>query len=151
MLAPFVDPTPPSQSDIRTALDRICANPPLAQAPMLTRFLRFVVEVTLSGQGSRLKGYTIGVGALGRREDFNPQIDPIVRVEAIRLRAALARYYSAAGASDAVVIDIPRGGYVPRFRWSGRRRRTGWDFLAAVRKLRRVLGIRVVLHMPPPR
>ncbi len=93
---------------------------PFDTSPKLTRFLRFVVEATLPGQGHRLKGYTIGVEALGRAESFNPQIDPIVRVEAIRLRAALARYYSGVGADDPVVIEMPRGHYVTRFRWARR-------------------------------
>ena len=57
---------------------------------------------------------------LGRGENFNPQIDPIVRVEAIRLRAALARYYAGAGSRDPVVIEMPRGHYVAHFRWAGR-------------------------------
>ena len=76
---------------------RSCASRPFDTSPKLTSFLRFVVESTLAGQGERLKGYTIGVEALGRGENFDPQIDPIVRVEAIRLRAALARYYAGDG------------------------------------------------------
>ncbi|MEA2982598.1 MAG: hypothetical protein QOF09_4421 [Alphaproteobacteria bacterium] len=120
MLAPFGHSQAPDSADVRAALDRICASRPFDTSPKLSRFLRFVVEVTLSGQGHRLKNYTIGVEALGRAESFNPQIDPIVRVEAIRLRAELVRYYSGAGAHDAVVIDMPRGRYVARFRWAHR-------------------------------
>ena len=82
-------------------------------------FLRFVVETTLAGRGDRLKGYTIGVEALGRREDFDPQIDPIVRVEAGRLRAALARYYAGPGRNEPVVIELPRGAYRARFSAAG--------------------------------
>src|SRR3954471_3677214 len=93
----------PDQCAIRAELDRIAASRPFDTSPRLTSFLRFVVESTLAGRGERLKGYTIGVEALGRSEAFNPQIDPIVRVEAIRLRAALARYYSGAGALDPIV------------------------------------------------
>ena len=109
--APRLDP-----HDIREALSRIVASHPFNTSPKLTSFLRFVVESTLAGHGDRLKGYTIGVEALGRGANFDPQTDPIVRVEALRLRRALARYYSGAGASDSVVIELPRGHYVPSFR-----------------------------------
>ena len=113
------------------------------------RFLRFVVETTLAGRADRLKGYTVGVEALGRRDDFDPQVDAIVRVEAIRLRAALARYYSGAGASDHR-IEMPRGGYVPQFGWRDLRVRRGRAQLGeAVRKLARLLSLRVVLQAPP--
>jgi hypothetical protein len=102
--------------DIRAALNRIATNRPFDTSPKLTSFLRYVVESTLAGGGDRLKGYTIAVEALGRPESFDPQIDPIVRVEALRLRRALARYYDGAGADDPIVVDLPRGRYVPIFR-----------------------------------
>ena len=72
--------------------------------------------MALAGRSDRIKGYTIGVHALGRGESFDPQTDPIVRVEAGRLRRALARYYAGAGSTDPLVIELPRGGYVPTFR-----------------------------------
>jgi hypothetical protein len=118
MLAPY--PQVPDPKDIHAALARVCASRPFDTSPKLTSFLRFVVEVTLAGHGNRLKGYTVGVEALGRAASFDPQIDPIVRVQAIRLRAGLARYYSGAGAHDPVVIDMPRGHYVAHFRWARR-------------------------------
>jgi hypothetical protein len=120
MPAPFADPGQPQPLQVRAALERIAASRPFDSSPKLTSFLRFVVESTLAGQGERMKGYTIGVEALGRAENFNPQIDPIVRVEAIRLRAALAWYYDGAGAADPVVIEMPRGHYVAHFRWAHR-------------------------------
>jgi hypothetical protein len=149
MLAPFVDPHQPSGQDVRAALDRICCSGSFCQAPKLTLFLRFVVEMTLAGQGDRLKGYTIGVEALGRAESFNPQIDPIVRVEAIRLRAALERYYAGPGARDPLLIEMPRGRYVARFRWRAPDRWPARNLVDAVRKLQRVLGMRLVLQRPP--
>jgi hypothetical protein len=127
MPAPTGNSQAPDPAAVHAALERVCASRTFETSPKLTSFLRFVVEVTLSGQGNRLKGYTIGVGALGRAESFNPQIDPIVRVEAIRLRAALARYYSGVGADDPVVIEMPRGHYVTRFSWARRAApRTMW-------------------------
>lgn len=66
----------------------------------MTSFLLFIVETTLAGHGNKLKAYTIAMEALGCGTDFDPQTDPVVRVEAVRLRRALARYYSGAGCND---------------------------------------------------
>jgi tetratricopeptide (TPR) repeat protein len=85
-------------------------------SPQLVSFLRYVVEATLRGGSDRIKGYTIAVEALGRAENFDPQADPIVRVEAMRLRRALTRYYENGGKRDPVLIDLPLGSYVPAFR-----------------------------------
>ncbi len=84
-------------------------------SPRLKAFLQFVVDRTLSGQADGIKGYTIGTLVFGRSDDFDPAADPIVRVEAVRLRMALARYYEDEGANDPVIISIPAGGYVPKF------------------------------------
>ncbi|HVX91599.1 MAG TPA: hypothetical protein VG985_00100 [Xanthobacteraceae bacterium] len=101
--------------EIREACTRVVASPAFRASPQLSAFLRFVVEATLSGQSERIKGYTIAVEALGRDADFDPQTDPIVRVEAGRLRRALERYYGETGADDPVAIELPRGSYVPVF------------------------------------
>jgi adenylate cyclase len=101
---------------IHRQLERICGSAAFRGSLRLTRFLRFVVETTLAGQSDRIKAYTIAVEALGRAADFDPQSDPIVRVEAGRLRQALARYYAEFAADDLVTIELPRGTYVPSFR-----------------------------------
>jgi hypothetical protein len=146
-MLPPKDLPPPSPDEAKAALERICASPCFDHAPKLTRFLRFVVDTTLAGDGGRIKGYTIGVEALGRGVDFDPQADPIVRVEAIRLRAALARYYAGAGVRDPVLIELPRGRYVPRFGWRGPVRRARPNLRAAIRQLQRLLSIRVTVQV----
>ena len=80
----------------------------MRSSPQLTAFLRFVVEAVLEGSSDRIKGYVIAVEVLKRGAQFNPQIDPIVRVEATRLRRTLERYYAGEGAEDAIVIALPR-------------------------------------------
>src|SRR5690606_34173333 len=70
---------------------------------------------TLEGRSQELKEYTIGINVLKRDVDFNPQIDSIVRIHAGRLRRALKEYYYEEGREDALVISIPKGGYVPSF------------------------------------
>jgi uncharacterized membrane-anchored protein YhcB (DUF1043 family) len=104
-----------SSEDIRQELDRITTSPAFRHSLRLKRFIAFVVETTLAGKADRIKAYTIAVEALDRSADFDPQNDSIVRVEAGRLRHALARYYSAAGRDDPILIALPRGTYVPRF------------------------------------
>jgi len=117
---PSADPTErPSHEECRDALARIADSPRFKSAPRLASFLRFVVEAALSGEADRLKAYTIAVGALGRADDFDPTTDPIVRVEAGRLRMALERYYANGGSADPVRIEVPRGRYAPEFRWQG--------------------------------
>jgi TolB-like protein len=82
---------------------------------VLTQFLNFVVSETLAGRSDSLKEYTIGVQALKKDADFNPQIDSIVRIHAGRLRRALKEYYYELGQNDPIVIDIPKGSYTPLF------------------------------------
>lgn len=105
----------PSEVEIRAALDRICGSPTFQSSPRLSAFLRFVVERVLAGDSACIKGYTIAVEALGRGPSFDPQTDPIVRVEAGRLRRALARYDAEEGVDDPVRIELPRGCYIPKF------------------------------------
>ena len=106
----------PSADEIRSALDRVLASEPFRGSPQLAAFLRYVVETTLRGEADRLKGYTIAIEALGRSESFDPQTDPIVRVEAVRLRRAMSRYYGDEGSREPVIIELPLGSYVPIFR-----------------------------------
>ena len=90
--------------------------PMFRDSPQLATFLRFIVEASLDGDRDRVKGYTIGVEALGRPESFDPQIDPTVRVEATRLRRTLERYYAGPGSADPIVFGLSRGSYVPTIR-----------------------------------
>ena len=106
----------PSADEARSALDRVLASEGFRGSPQLVAFLRYVVEATLRGEADRIKGYTVAIEALGRDERFDPQTDPIVRVEAARLRRAINRYYAGAGSREAIQIDLPLGSYVPVFR-----------------------------------
>jgi PAS domain S-box-containing protein len=107
----------PSGTEIRAALERMVASESFRTCPRLAAFLRFVIEATLRGESAHLKGYTIAVEALGRSGDFDPQQDPIVRVEAGRLRRVIQHYYAGPGAKDLLVIEVPRGRYIPTFRY----------------------------------
>ena len=95
-------------ADVRHALEAVLASKTFRGSAKLGAFLRFIVEATLRGEQDRIKGYTIGVEALGRPEEFDPQTDPIVRVEATRLRRTLERYNAGEGA-------VTRYGGVPPY------------------------------------
>jgi serine/threonine-protein kinase len=70
----------------------------------------------LQGKGDNLKEYAVGVQVFGRESSFDPRTDPVVRVQARRLRARLERYYNEEGQNDQILIDLPKGGYAPVFR-----------------------------------
>lgn len=80
----------------------------------MVRFLRLAVERTLAGQADQLKEYMIGVEVFDRKASYDPRVDPIVRVEARRLRAKLKAYYEGDGSADPVLIEFASGGYAPR-------------------------------------
>ena len=100
---------------VTAQLERILTSPPLESSPSLCRFLRFVVEETLAGRSCCLKEYSLGVVAFGRGENFDPRIDPIVRVQARNLRGRLGQYYAGPGAHDPILIELPKRTYVPVF------------------------------------
>src|SRR5437868_4258550 len=104
---------PPEQ--IRAALTRLLAGATFQQVDRLRRFLEFIVTETLAGRGNNLKEYVIGVHVFDKESTFDPRTDPIVRVQARRLRARLARYFQEEGRGEDVVIDLPRGRYTPSF------------------------------------
>jgi serine/threonine-protein kinase len=82
----------------------------------MSRFLRFVVESSLSGKHGELKEYLIGVEVFDRKASYDPRVDPIVRVEARRLRSKLELFYESDGAVDDLILELPKGSYAPRFR-----------------------------------
>jgi TolB-like protein/Tfp pilus assembly protein PilF len=99
------------------ALSLVLASEIFARSNRLSQFLRFVVERTLNGHEGSLKEYTIGTEAYGRKADFDPGQDTIVRTEARRLRSKLKEYYETEGKFDNVVIFMRSGSYVPAIRW----------------------------------
>src|SRR3954465_9135874 len=114
-----MSPDIPGPDAIRAALERLVTSPQLESSPSLCRFLRYVVEETLAGRGGQIKEYSLGAEVFSRGDDFDPRIDPIVRVQARNLRARMARYYQGPGATEAVVIDLPKRTYVPVFSFQG--------------------------------
>jgi TolB-like protein len=114
---PGSDPNPgPTEEAIRQQLEKILISPQFINSSNLRDFLRFIVEKTLAGEAADIKGYNVATQVMGRKTDFDPNLDPIVRIQAGRLRRALEQYYGAQRKNDAVVIEVLKGSYVPVFR-----------------------------------
>jgi Tol biopolymer transport system component len=104
-----------SEQEITAALERISASENFSNSGSLTRLLRHLVTAALRGEAASLKESVLGVEVFDRA-DFDPRVDPIVRVQAGRLRTRLAAYYAGSGVEDSVLIDVPKGTYTPTFR-----------------------------------
>ncbi len=99
----------------REELRRIVTSPVFEDSERLVGFLTFVVEEALAGRGGMLKESIIGVEVFGRAPGYDPKIDPIVRVQARRLRSKLESWYETGGQDSALRIALPKGGYTPEF------------------------------------
>ncbi|NVP58713.1 hypothetical protein [Mycoplana rhizolycopersici] len=108
----------PSDSEIRGQLDRILASKFFDAKGRSRLFLEYIVEECLEGRSHLIKGYSIGLEVFGRTANFDAQNDPVVRIEAGKLRRSLERYFLLDGQRDRILITIPKGGYVPVFNWS---------------------------------
>jgi adenylate cyclase len=104
-----------SNEAIRKQLDRILGHVEFQSTEKNRDFLRYIVEETLAGRSERIKGFSIAVEVFGRDSDFDASHDPVVRIQAGRLRRAIERYYLVAGMQDPIRIEIPKGNYVPVF------------------------------------
>lgn len=106
----------PAGERIRQQLDRILASATFQKVDRLKRFVNFIVVETVAGRGDQLKEYVVGTEVFGKDQSFDPRNDPIVRVQARRLRARLDQYFREEGKADEFVIELPKGGYVPTFK-----------------------------------
>lgn len=129
ILAALMDFSMPDPELFREELQRVLSSASFARAERMSRLLRFLVERHLEGKDDELKESIIAVEVFGRRPDYDPKLDSTVRTEAVRLRARLSTYYSTEGSRNPLIIEVPKGGYVPRARAgislnreSGRRR-----------------------------
>lgn len=135
--------------EVLGALDAVVRSAPFSKAKRPARFLRYLVETSLRGEGTSLKESVLGTDVFERPATWDPRLDPVVRQEAARLRKRLANYYESSGADAEVRIELPVGGYVPQFRRRSvepepvvvetpaaatpvlARRRTLWPYVAA--------------------
>lgn len=99
----------------RGELHRVLQSKHFANSPKKRRFLEFVAEQTFLGNGEKLNEFLIGVEVYDRGTDYNPQLDPIVRVQAHDIRRALKNYYEEEGRTSSLRVELPIGRYVPAF------------------------------------
>ncbi|KQT02892.1 adenylate cyclase [Rhizobium sp. Leaf391] len=107
----------PTQEQVRAQLERILSSREFPSGGRGAAFLKYVTEEALAGRAHRLKAYSVAIEVFNRSAGFS-QDDPVVRIEAGRLRRVIERYYLIAGQNDPIRIDIPKGGYVPTFTWN---------------------------------
>ena len=107
----------PSDKDVAIQIEKILASRQFSRSERLCRFVRFAANHALSHGAERLKEYLVGVEVFDRGPAYDPRVDPIVRVEARRLRAKLKAYYASAGREDQLRIEFPKGTYTPVFRF----------------------------------
>lgn len=98
---------------VRALVERISTSPGFMNSERLCRFLRFTVDAWLAGTGDEIKEYLIGREVFDRDDRYDPRTDPIVRVEARRLRRKLEEYYAGDGRGEALQIRYEKGSYVP--------------------------------------
>ncbi|OCO99222.1 MULTISPECIES: hypothetical protein [unclassified Ensifer] len=108
-----------AECEARAVLERILADSQFHATERHRKLLRYLVDEFFAGRSSQVKAYTIAIDVFGRPTSFDPATDPIVRVEASRLRAALAQYYEALGEKAELRIELPKGNYVPHFVFGG--------------------------------
>ncbi len=106
----------PERVEHLAQINRLCSSESLHGSESLCRLLRYLAQKELDHPGSHVKEYQIATEVYGRPADFNPQVDSTIRVQAARLRGKISEYYAAAGLSDPVIVDLPRGSYSLRFR-----------------------------------
>jgi adenylate cyclase len=102
------------QKAVRAQLDRLLHSPQFEKSRRRRQFLEYIVNETLAGRSDRLTGYSVALEVFGRPDTFDPVVDPVVRVEAARLRDKLREYYAADGQRDPIHIEIPKGTYTPK-------------------------------------
>jgi hypothetical protein len=98
-------------------IDRLVASHTLHGSESLCKLLRYLAAHAIEHPGIPLKEYQIATEVFNRRADFDPQSDSTIRVQAGRLRAKIAEYYSGEGENDPVVVDLPKGSYLLTFRY----------------------------------
>ena len=122
--SPSADVGEPDTDAVSGALERLLASVDFDASPRSREFLRHVVEETMAGRAEKLSQVEIALRVFKRPDGFDPGLDPIVRIQAVRLRRSLERYYLLSGHDDPVRIELPRGGYVPVLRWATPAERT---------------------------
>ena len=104
-----------ARPQFESAIERLIASHSLHGSESLCKLLKYLAKHAIDHPGVQVKEYQIATEVFGRQSNFDPQLDSMVRVQAGRLRAKLAEYYSTEGASDPLVVELPKGSYAVIF------------------------------------
>jgi len=114
------EPVDADTAGMKVQVERILRSTVFNSAPTLSGILKFITDRTIQGRTAEISEYAIATQVLGRSPDFDPSSDTIVRTQAYRLRAKLQQYYAGPGSEDTIIIDVPKGHYIPVFRFERR-------------------------------
>ena len=109
------DDAPPTAEEMQAELHRVMNSPDFPATPRNRAFLEYIVTRELAGEGESISAYAVATAVFGRSELFNSLLDPIVRIEAGKLRRDLETYYLKSGRGNPLRLTVPRGAYRPRF------------------------------------
>ncbi|MFN7939761.1 MAG: hypothetical protein U0R19_40920 [Bryobacteraceae bacterium] len=112
-----VSPAPPSPAQVREQVEKILASRCFSTSETVRNLLRYLGAKLDEAPGQHPKEHDIAITLLGRGSDYDPRVDPVVRVQTTRLRAKLAEYYISEGAADSIYIEIPKGSYMVSGSW----------------------------------
>lgn len=94
---------------------RVASSNLFKKSPRLRQFLLFVAEKAVTGHEGEISEYEIGWKVFERGSNYNPVDDSIVRSAARQLRAKVKEYFETEGIGESLIVEIPKGGYVPIF------------------------------------
>lgn len=110
----------PAPEECRAAVDAVLASRTFERSERLRRFLDYVCETVLRGEGAQINEYRIGADVFDRGPDYDPGQDSVVRRQAHSLRLKLLEYYAREGLEDPVRIELTPGTYAPVFHRQGK-------------------------------
>jgi hypothetical protein len=103
------------RAQFQSEIEKLIASHALHGSESLCKLLRYLGKQALEHPGTPVKEYQIATEVFGRQADFDPQLDSMVRVQAGRLRTKLTEYYNTEGATDRIVVELPKGSYAVAF------------------------------------
>ena len=108
-------PIPPARL-VEEEVERLAASDALRRAPGHQRLLHYLVAKRLAGDEAALRETAIALDVFRRDPaTYDPQVDPIVRVNIGRLRERLEAHYANFDRTPKLRIVLPRGRYAPDF------------------------------------
>ncbi len=130
---------------VRAQLDRLLRSKTFETSEVHRHLLQFLAERAISGEGDRLKEYTVALEAFGKPPSYDPQRDSVVRLQVGKLRQKLLTYYQAEGRDDPIYVGLPKGGFKITFAPASAPRQSGAVFPGPIRRIVLALSAALLL------